>query len=496
MTWHGFLNILNSVISTGEYEWQMNDKLLEEVNLWAEKYDVLKPGTVVVVGVSGGADSVCLLDILHKLSSIKAFSVVAVHVNHMLRGEESDGDECFVRSLCENYGIPLEVFREDVAAFADDSNCSIEEAGRLIRYKDMKKVMEEYGAAHIAVAHHRDDQAETVFLNLLRGAGLDGLCGMSDIKDRIIRPLLNVSKSEIEAYIKRNRLSYRTDSSNYENTYLRNVIRNVIFPEIKLQTGTDISMSLLRMQTLLNADRDFLNQYAEEKFKDLLVSEDRSRVVLKRSGITGLHPAIAGRIIRIAWERVTGSLQGLESVHVDMVLHVVKTGGNKLSELPKGIRVIAEYDNVEIISGIAREKEETFSLKLSVPSTIELPVYKMKIETRLFTRNEYIKAFGEIVKSKENSLTQLFDYGRIKEGIYIRNRMPGDVFFPYNSNGKKKLKDFFIDQKIPTYIRGSIPLMADGKNIIWVIGFRTAENYKVSDSTESILYVNITKERN
>lgn len=495
MTWPGFLNILNLVILKREFEKQMNDKLLEKVNQWAEKNGVLKPGNTVVAGVSGGADSVCLLDILHKLSNKRAFSLVAVHVNHMLRGKESDEDEHFVIGLCDKYGIPLKVFKEDVAAFADNNNYSIEEAGRLIRYERLMEVLDKKSAAHIAVAHHRDDQAETVFLNLLRGAGLDGLCGMSDIKDKIIRPLLMVSKSEIEAYIKRNGLFYRIDSSNFENNYLRNTVRNVIFPEIKRRTGTDISASLLRMQRVLKTDRDFLNQYAEDKFKDILISEDDKRVVLKRNELSELHQAIAGRIIRIALERIAGSLKGFESVHADMALSLVSRDGNRTAELPKGITVTAEYDRVEFSYKTDRKKDEPFSFRLSVPSVVELPANRMRIETWLISRDEYIEKFGKIEKAKENSLTQLFDYGKIKEGIYIRSRMPGDVFFPYNSGGKKKLKDFFIDQKIPKNMRESIPLLADGKNVIWVIGYRTADNYKISDSTETILYINIRKQK-
>lgn len=474
----------------------MDDKLLEKVNSWADKTGVLNRGEIVVAGVSGGSDSVCLLDVLHKLAYKRGFSIIAVHVNHMLRGKESDGDECFVRELCSKSGIPVKVFREDVAKFAEENNCSTEEAGRIIRYTRFEEVLAEQKASYIAVAHHRDDQAETVFLNILRGTGLDGLCGMSDIKGRIIRPLLNVSKSEIHAYIKRNGLIYRTDSSNYENIYLRNVIRNDIFPGIKLKTGTDISEKLVRLQELLKADRDFLNLCAEEKFNDVLISEENRKIVLKRKELTGLHQAVAGRIIRIAWERITGSLQGLESLHVNNALSVISKKGNRTAELPKNIKVTAEYDRVEISAAENRGKNVSFSYKVTVPSVVDVHEAKIRADVKLFGKNEYIKRFGEIAKNKENSLTQLFDYDKIKEGIYIRTRTPGDVFFPYNGTGKKKLKDFFIDRKIPKNLRENIPLLADGKNIIWVIGYRTADNYKTDDSTETILYVNITKQDN
>lgn len=474
----------------------MNDKLLEKVNLWADKYGVLKADSCVVVGVSGGADSVCLLHILYKLCKARTFSIAAVHINHMLRGAESDGDEHFVRDLCTEYNIPLNVFNEDVAAFARESNYSIEEAGRLIRYKRFREVLDKTHATHIAVAHHRDDQAETIFLNLLRGTGIDGLCGMPGIKDKIIRPLLDVSKNEIEAYIKRNCLSYRTDSSNYENNYLRNAVRNVIFPEIKQQTGTDIASSLLRAQRLLKTDRDFLNQYTDEKFKTVLISEEKAKVVLKRNELLELHPAIASRIMRIAWEKVTGSLKGLESSHVNSVLSIAAKKGNKTVELPKGITATSEYDKLVISSQVRKDRIEPFSFSLSLPSVVDLPVIKLKVEARLFSRDEFIKHFGKINKPKENSFTQLFDYGRIKKGIYIRNRLPGDTFFPFNSSGRKKLKDFFIDEKIPNNIRGNIPLLTEDKNIIWVIGFRTSEEYKITELTETILYVNVLTHEN
>jgi len=471
----------------------MKDELLEKVYSWADENGVLKPETLVVAGASGGADSVCLFHVLYKLSSARAFSIVAVHVNHMLRGEESDGDEDFVRELCGKYGIPLHVFREDVAAFANENHYSTEEAGRLIRYRCLREVADKVCASYIAVAHHRDDQAETVFLNLLRGTGIDGLCGMPEISGKIIRPLLRFGKQDIEAYIRRNGLTYRTDSSNYENAYLRNTIRNIIFPGIKLQTGTDISASLIRMQKLLRTDRDFLNGYAGKKFNDILILEENNRVVLERNELKGLHPAIAGRIIRIAWERVSGSLKGLESVHVDMVLDIVSKEGNRTAELPKGVTAAAEYNRVEISARASREKPGPFSVRLEVPSTVDLPVFKIRMESGIFSAEEFSEKFGRIEKPRENSLTQLFDYSKIKEGIYIRNRKPGDIFFPYNSSGRKKLKDFLIDQKIPVSMRDSIPLLADGKNIVWVIGVRTADNYKVTGSTNTILYVNVMK---
>lgn len=476
----------------------MNDGLVEKVNFWAEKNCVMKPDTHVIVGVSGGADSVCLLHILFTLSKTRLFIITAVHINHMLRGKESDEDELFVKDLCSQYDITLKVFREDITTFSLEQGCSIEEAGRIIRYRRFQEVLSETSANYIAVAHHSDDQSETIFLNILRGTGLDGLCGMSSKSGQIIRPLLNVSKDEIQAYIKRNALLYRTDSSNLDNIYLRNSLRNVIFPEINEQTGTNITSSLLRMQKLLKSDSDFLNEYATEKYKNIVIFEDEKTVLLQRSQMIQLHEAISSRVIRIAWEKLTGSYKGLESVHVSFALEVIAGQGNKIAQLPKGIRAITQYDTVKITKELPEKNTQAFSIGITIPSTIYLPVNedlddrKIKVETQLYSRDDFLKRFGEIKKPKESGFVQLFDYDSIKKGIYIRNRLPGDVFSPYKGSGGKKLKDFFIDRKIPKNTRDKIPLLANGKDIVWVVGHRTSDKYKISNSTKTILYVNIT----
>lgn len=483
----------------------MNDGLIGKVNLWAENNGILKPNTHVIVGLSGGADSICLLHILFTLSKTRLFKVTSVHINHMLRGKESEEDELFVTDLCSHYGISLKVFKEDVTTFSKEQGCSIEEAGRILRYRRFREVLVEASANYIAVAHHSQDQSETIFLNILRGTGLDGLCGMTDISNDIIRPLLDVSKNDIQSYIKENSLSYRTDSSNLENIYLRNSLRNVVFTEIEQQTGTDITSSLLRMQRLLKSDSDFLNQYAKEKYKNILIFEEEKTVLLQRSEMVKLHKAISSRIIRIAWERLTGDLKGLESVHVNFILEVIAKQGNKVANLPKGINVIVQYDTVQITNEASDEvfekSTQDFSFGITIPSTTCLPISgnteskEIKIETQLHSINDFIKMFGEVKKQKESSFVQLFDYDSMKKGIYIRNRLPGDVFSPYKGSGGKKLKEFFIDAKIPRNIRDDIPLLVQENDIVWIVGFRTSDKYKITDSTKTILYVSITWQR-
>lgn len=477
----------------------MEDVLLKKIADWADRKQALLPGTAVVAGISGGADSVCLLHVMLGLSRLRSFSIFAVHLNHMLRGSESDGDESFVRGLCDQWQVPLQVFRGDVRSFAEEKGCSVEEAGRILRYDHFRRVMQETGAQVATVAHHRDDQAETVFFHLLRGSGLEGLCGMDDVSQWILRPLLETGRDEIQAYIARNGLVFRTDSSNHDNSYARNVIRNELFPLIQQKTGFPVTASLLRTARLLRADRDYLQQMAAIQYHQLIISKEDNTVALRRKNLCGLHPAMAGRCIRMAWEEVTGSTAGLEEKHVAAILDLSfrKASGLTL-QLPKGVCAAIDYEKLLLNSSYREPKSIPFQVLLKAPGLVELPERGILIYTALYDREEYEKTFGKLEKPKETSLHQIFDYGKINKGINIaiasvaiRSRRNGDIFYPYRSPGSKKLKEYFIDEKIPRGKRENIPLLAVDNNIIWVMGFRTSEKYKADDASEVILSVRV-----
>lgn len=466
----------------------MKALLVQKVAEWADRNHVLLPDTTIVAGVSGGADSVCLLHVLLGLSKYRSFSVFAVHINHMLRGAESDEDEAFVTELCSRWQVPLRVFRQDVAALSEKNSCSVEEAGRKVRYECFYQVLQETGARYAAVAHHRGDQAETVFLHLLRGSGLEGLCGMEDISQWVIRPFLEVGKDEILNHLAENALQYRNDSSNQDNAYTRNVIRNELLPLIEKQTGFPVSEALLRAARLLRQDRDYLHKMALHHYQELLIPCENGMILLNRRGLNVLHPSMATRCIRLAWEQLKGSLLGLEEKHITAVLGLSqKKASGKTVDLPGGIRCFTEYDRLVFSSRPQKPEACPFDLSLPVPGTVELGGFR--IITRLYTRDEYTASFGKLEKPRETSLEQIFDYGRINKGINIRTRKAGDIFFPYRSSGSKKLKEYFIDEKIPRQQRENIPLLAVGKNILWVVGFRTAENFSIGEKTEVILSV-------
>ncbi|MBP7176384.1 MAG: tRNA lysidine(34) synthetase TilS [Thermoclostridium sp.] len=471
----------------------MKELLHKRIAAWADRKQVLLPGTAVVAGVSGGADSVCLLHVLQSLTRLRSFSIFAVHVNHLLRGCESDEDESFVRSLCAQWQVPLQVFREDVYAVAEEKGCSVEQAGRLVRYQCFHRVMQEVGAEYIAVAHHRDDQAETVFFHLLRGSGLEGLCGMEDSTRGILRPFLDTGKDEILAHIAENNLVYRTDSSNQDNSYTRNAIRNELFPLIEKRTGFPVTPSLHRTARLLRIDRDYLQQMAVQHFEGLVVFKGDNSIALARENLNKLHPAMAGRCIRMAWEEITGSITGIEEKHVSALLQLSSgKASGRMIHLPGEICGTVEYGRLFLSRRSQSHSSAPFQVPLTVPGTTELMQQGILVHTALYDREDYMKAFGGLEKSGETSLQQIFDYGKINKGINIKSRCNGDIFYPYHSPGSKKLKEFFIDEKIPRDKRENIPLLAVDNNIIWVMGFRTSEKYRVDHSTRVILFVRVT----
>ncbi|MEA4830726.1 MAG: tRNA lysidine(34) synthetase TilS, partial [Enterococcus thailandicus] len=293
---------------------KMQDKVLRDIM----RKNLINKGDTVVAAVSGGPDSVCLLHGLYQLSSILEIKLHAIHINHMLRGEESQQDELYVRQFCKKLQIPLQVNSIDIAALAEETGMSVEEAGREARYSEFEAYASRIGAQKIAVAHNRNDQAETVLMHIIRGSGLAGLVGMEYIRGKIIRPLLDTDRSEIEQYCRDYGLNPRTDSSNLKCDYARNKVRLNILPLINSSFGSDITGSLCRLSSLAAKDSSFLEACAMKAYQDCLLDNAvQNSVTLDAAKLAGLHPALTGRVIRKALSRIKGDLKGIESLHIE-----------------------------------------------------------------------------------------------------------------------------------------------------------------------------------
>ncbi|OPX45695.1 tRNA(Ile)-lysidine synthase [Ruminiclostridium hungatei] len=465
-----------------------------------KKNRLINYGDGIVVGISGGYDSVCLLHILYSIAEEYSLKLYPVHVNHMLRGEEAMRDESFVKDLCGKMGLEAVVERIDIANKALLEKISLEEAGRNARYEIFNRVLEEKSAHKIAVAHSKNDQAETLLMRLFRGTGPEGLKGIEYKRDNIIRPLLDAERGSIEGYVDGRGLEAITDSSNLHTDFFRNRIRLKVLPEINAAAGADITDNLLRLSKILVADEDYLRYNSELYYKRAVVEKRCDFVELDLESLSQLHRAVCSRVLRLAFSEASQRTTGLEYIHIDKLLQLIAGGrtGSRL-DLPFGYMAVKSYSTIAIQKHTDHEIER-FEFLLSPPCEIEISGTgcKIKAEIHHFDSIEQCRKF---LSKKQDSDTEFFDYDKIENRLcadknfqlVVRNRRDGDIFKPLRANGTKKLKEYFIDIKIPREQRDSFPLISINKEIIWIIGNKTSDNYKVTDNTKSVLMITYMK---
>ncbi|NLD50506.1 MAG: tRNA lysidine(34) synthetase TilS [Clostridiaceae bacterium] len=459
----------------------MMEKALNDI----QKYRLLEEGDRVITGVSGGPDSVCLLHFLCSLRESIKLTVSAVHVNHMLRAEESDEDERYVKELCASLGVELKSVSLDIKKLAAEKKISLEEAGREARYSLFESTLEAMGAQKVAVAHNKNDQAETVLMNIIRGSGLDGLGGMDYKRGRIIRPLLGIERKEIEAYCELYNLNPRIDSSNLKNIYTRNKVRLDAIPYIDNLFDTDIVNSISKMSIILKDENSLIERYIDDLYNKVVACDGNSgELLLDIELFQSYNIAAKRRILRRALKQLKGSTRGIENTHIESVINLTENGKTgSVLHLPSGIRILKSYKTVKVYEFKEDGSDSNFDVELKIPGTTFVEEAGVTIESYLEDRI----GETEIKRSKNSNNEQLFDYDKINGVIRIRKRCDGDVFKPLNSNGTKKLKEYFIDKKIPSEIRDKIPLVAVGKEIIWIVGNRMSDRFKVTENTKRVL---------
>lgn len=464
---------------------QLHEKVLETII----SNGLIKNGDAVLAAISGGPDSVCLLHVLYTLSKELNISLSAIHINHMLRGAESDADEHYVKELCEGLGIPIRSVSVDISELSRSRGISLEEAGREARYAEFDKYADETGSTVIAVAHNRNDQAETVLMHILRGSGLTGLSGMGFRRGRVIRPLLETNRSEIEEYCHEQRLKPRTDSTNLKEDFTRNRVRLNLIPYINANFDIDVTGSLCRISKLAGLDNNYLEKCADEEYDVIVEKTGTDFIHFKLESLRRLHPAIMGRVLRLALQKLAGSLKGIESVHVDLLADLIlegKTG--PVIQLPRNLRAGISYGILKIYIKKEEKPASPFNQNIEVPGQTFVKELALTIKAEIVEKSTEVDKCGKL---GYNSMVQFFDYDLLKEGINIRNRMAGDIFRPYKSNGTKKLKEFFIDSKIPRDLRSDIPVIAIGNEVVWVAGYKISDKFKLTENTKSVLKLEI-----
>jgi tRNA(Ile)-lysidine synthase len=457
--------------------------MIEKVLSTIGKHKLIEPGQLILVGISGGPDSVCLLHVLHSLAERLQIKLHAVHVNHMLRGDEAEADRAYVEDLCLRLHIPLNTVAANIRELAADRGLSLEEAGREARYEAFERLAQRLGAARIAVAHNRNDQAETLLMRLIRGTGLEGLKGMEVLRGNIIRPLLEIDRSEIELYCDVKRLQPRIDRSNLECVYTRNKIRLQLIPTINSLFGTDVVESLNKLACIVKDENEYLEEQAMLLFKNSMAGQKTGSISLRLELLQGYHPALQKRILRYAVKKLRGHLKEIENVHVESLLELMNGRTGAEVHLPGGMRAKKSYHELKF----TLQQEETpgpFETSLVIPGTTI--VGDAGAEFHSSTANT-AKDIEQYTNMRYNANIQYFDLEKLGSSVWVRNRRNGDVFRPLKSNGTRKLKEFLIDSKVPREERDGIPLVAVGHEIVWIVGFKISDKFKVTDHTKTIL---------
>ncbi len=325
--------------------------LKEQVIDTIKKYNLIKDGDKIVVGVSGGPDSICLLHILNEIKNEFNFKIYVAHINHMIR-KEADEETEYVKNFCKNLGIECYIKRIDVTKIANNLKRGTEETGRQIRYEFFNEVLEKTNSNKIATAHNNNDKVETILMNILRGSGTSGLKGIEAIRDeKYIRPLINVSREEIEEYCKTNKLEPRIDKSNNENIYTRNKIRNIVIPYIKKEFNPNIIKTINRLSDVANEENEFINKITEETFKNICIKVDKNQIILDLKKFNCLELVIKRRIILYTINKLLLSTLGIEKVNIDDIIKLCQNNiGNKYLKPIKNLKILVKKGKIFFIA--------------------------------------------------------------------------------------------------------------------------------------------------
>ncbi len=442
-----------------------------KLSLYIRKNKLLKKGDRVLVALSGGSDSVCLIKSLLNLKEEFDISLVAAHVNHMIRGSEADRDEEFVRKLCKDSDIELEVLKKDVPAISKKEKKSLELAAREVRYAFFESVLKAKGIDKIATAHNKNDNAETIVMNFMRGSGLGGLCGIDAVRGNIIRPLLCMDKEEILSYISENNLEYITDSTNHLCDYTRNRVRLEMIEYIKKHFNPNFVNTLTNSSDIIREENDYINLEAE-KIKDEYIGLKNGQVFLEFKKLKKLHKALRWRIIRKAVKMALGDLY---DIGLDAIKRIDSLEGGK-TDVGFGFKAHLSYGRLCFETDTIKEYEYA----LSCPGSVRIAECGGEIELSIIKKEE----IKEEIKKEKNCV--YFDFDKL-DGLKVRNRRDGDVI--KTDGGSKKLKKLFTDEKIPVFVRSRIPVVVSGENVIWVCGVRRCSEFKVTPDTDRVIKI-------
>jgi tRNA(Ile)-lysidine synthase len=456
--------------------------LLEIARKTIEYHHMVERGDRVLVAVSGGPDSVALLDVLVTLRSDRDLNLHVAHLNHLLRPDAA-ADAEFVRALAAERGLPVAIESADVRALAAREKRSIEEAARNVRREFLLRTAKTVQADRVALGHHADDRVETVLMRILRGTGVDGLAGIRPVTPPFIRPLFDATRAQIEAYISDRGLPYREDPSNRDPAFLRNRIRHEIVPLLEhVQPG--FRAAVLRLAELAWKDRSYLLMQSALLLREqVLVEHSPGRVALRLAALSRIDsPALRWRVVRDALRFFPAGSTDIEQTHIEAIMRLAAEGkSGDLIHLPRGIIAERGYGVLILRVGEAAADEPVGEFVLEVPGETAVMSLNVTIVAELLSRAAALPPVEE-----PPNVAQL-DYSATPEPLLVRTWRRGDRFTPLGMTGSMKVHDFFVNQKIPRDERRRVPIVTAGEEIAWVVGMRIDDRFKVTDATETVL---------
>ena len=458
-----------------------------------QTHHMFTPGDTVVIGLSGGADSVALLHFLRRISPMSGLTLLAVHVHHGLRGAEADGDQRFVEELCAAWEVALQVCRVDAAGEARARGLTTEEAGRFLRYRCFDNAAAVVkGPCRIAVAHNQNDNAETVLLHLLRGAGLQGLCGIPYCRGAVVRPLLDVPRADIERYLREHKLTCRNDSTNEKNDYTRNKVRNLLLPLAQETVNPGAVAALARTARQLSEENAYLETQAAAAYtRALLPGAEGANPVpgqdclrLDRAVLEQLPEVILRRVLRLAVRQFNPCLVDIDAGHTRQLQALTRKDTGKTLCLPNGLRASTSYDAL-VFYRTGTTAPQGFCFQLTPPCLVTLPSFQLSAS---FTAPEDLT---KIACTKIFNYDKIYD--KIQEGLCVRTRAPGDTIYLKPINGRKKIQDYFVDRKVNRAKRDAVPMLACGRRVLWIMDEAniTDETALADEYTQNKLYIHI-----
>ncbi|MEA3442225.1 MAG: tRNA lysidine(34) synthetase TilS [Chloroflexota bacterium] len=482
-----------------------------------QQHNLISPGETVVVGVSGGADSICLLCLLDKWRNKLDIKLHIAHLNHGLRGIESEADATYVADLASSFSIPITIDKQDVVAYKAQKKCSLEEAARELRYAFFAKVAEKTGARRVAIGHTKDDQVETILMHILRGAGTSGLRGLElcspmvygkGVLSRgkqnnllVIRPLLDITRVETLNYCHEYRLNPRTDSSNLSLSFFRNRLRLELLPMLR-KYNPNVDGALLRLAEIAAEDNSFVEQQALQIW-DKVAEQENGVIYLDKGEISTLSVALQRQLIKLSIARMLGDIRDIEANHIEAARALLSKETGKRIYLPHGLVCQGEYD--ELVLSLSPFLPCPFpplggKSPLAVPGETILPGWKVlaSISSSMgrispVTVSGSFRRSEETVKQSSDRFPAEFDLHQTGNDLFVRRRQQGDGFQPLGMSMTKKLRDFMVDAKIPCIWRDNVPIVCSPGQILWVVGWRIDDRVKVTENTREILRLEFIK---